>query len=385
MKRERRRKILFVPLWAGLLYAAVSHGATLVSPFSFYVTTVAGDGQKGNADGMAAVSRFNWPTGVAASGGAVYVADYSNNLVRLIDPASGVRTLAGSGSAGFADGEGRKAIFRGPDGIALDLSGNLYVADADNFSIRKVTPKGAVTTIAGNGIMGYRDGPAGLAMFGYPTGIAVDSNGILYVADRRTHTIRKITPEGGVSTLAGNGHTGYADGKGTKARLKEPIALAVTPGGTVYVSDSGNNAIRRITPDGAVETVAGGRMSGYRDGSGKEAMFSWPTGIAMDARGNIYVCDSNNNKIRRITPEGSVSTVAGGLVPGFLDGWGLVAGFNFPTGVAADGLGNLYVADSGNNRIRKITYGKPLEAKNRVPDAGEERGGFGKGGPVRGY
>ncbi|MBI5598252.1 MAG: SMP-30/gluconolactonase/LRE family protein [Deltaproteobacteria bacterium] len=348
---------------AGQVCAPVSHGIPVIEGGSLYhVTTIAGDGRKGRLDGKGAAARFNWPTGVSVAGdGTVYVSDYSNNLIRRIDPDTGVKTIAGSGRAGFADGKGAAAFFSGPDNITMDSSGNFYVADADNFRVRKIAPDGTVSTVAGSGVSGYRDGKAGSAAFGYPTGIAVDDKGVLYVSDRRTHTVRKITG-GAVTTLAGNGIPGYADGEGIMSHFSEPISIAVT-GGVVYVADSGNNAIRKITPDGAVTTIAGGMMAGYRDGRGREALFSWPTGIALDALGNMYVCDSNNNKIRRVTPDGVVSTVAGGLFPGASDGWGLRASFTFPTAVAVDRLGGIYVADSGNNKIRKITYGELQEAR----------------------
>ncbi|MEE9614986.1 MAG: NHL repeat-containing protein [Thermodesulfobacteriota bacterium] len=331
---------------------------------SFHVTTVAGTGAVGRSDGKALEATFKWPTGVAVSpdGTVVYVADYSNNLIRKIDSRGSVTTFAGSGEAGYGDGVGTGAVLRGPDNIAVDAGGNLFVGDADNFRIRKVSPEGVVTTVAGNGHMGYRDGKAEEAMFGYPTGVAVDAVGNVYVADRRAHAVRKITPDGTVSTLAGNGRPGYADGRGLGSHLREPVAVAVDGRGTVYVSDSGNNAIRKITPDGTITTLAGRKEAGYRDGVGTDAMFSWPTGIAVGMHGIVYVCDSGNNKIRSITPGGAVSTVAGSLTGGAMDGPGFKASFNFPTGVGVGRRGTIYIADSGNNAIRKITYGTFMEA-----------------------
>jgi sugar lactone lactonase YvrE len=232
----------------------------------------------------------------------------------------------------------------------VDPYGSIYVADADNFRIRKITPDGVVSTVAGAGRPGYRDGAADRALFGYPTGIAVYGEAV-YVADRRTHTVRKIE-DGKVSTIAGVGVAGYADGAAAKSRLREPIALSVDSSG-VYISDSGNNAIRKIE-GGVIRTVAGGKRRGYRDGVGQEAMFFWPTGIAVDSTGVVYVCDSGNNKMRRITPDGVVSTVAGGLVAGRSDGPGFTASFNFPTGIAVDDKQGIFVADSGNNMIRRI-------------------------------
>ena len=332
MEKAAKQKVLFISIIVfiacNFLHAVVLEGVPFTEgPFSFYVATVAGSGKKGRADGIGAEARFNWPTGVSAAGdGTLYVADYSNSLIRRIDPSGSVTTLAG-GSGGFKDAKGKDARFLGPNGVA-----------------------------------GYRDGAGGEARFGYPTGIAIDGKGVLYVADRMTHTIRKIAPGGVVTTLAGGGRAGFSDGTGEFSLLKEPVSVAASRDGILYVSDSGNNAIRKITPDGVITTLAGGKTAGYRDGAGMEASFSWPTGIAVDNNGNIYVCDSNNNKIRRITREGSTSTVAGTLLGGHSDGAGLRAGFNFPTGIALDRLGNIYVADSGNNRIRKITYGETQKA-----------------------
>lgn len=343
-----------VLLLSGSLSLAVPRKKTTAV---YYVTTIAGTGNKGYKDGAAGNAMFNWPTGiVAAADGTIFVADYSNHRLRRIDPSGIVSTLAGSGRPGYADGKGSEALLWGPDNIAMDHENNILVADADNFRIRKTTMEGVVTTVAGNGHMGYRDGEAVKAMFGYPTGVAADEQGRYYVADRRSHTVRLITAEGKVSTIAGIPHPGLVDGIGMEARFREPISVAVGSDGVVYVADSGNNAIRKITPDGKVTTLAGG-VKGYRDGTGADAMFNWPTGIAVDSNGNIFVCDSSNNKIRRVTPGGVVSTVAGGLLSGSTDGIAWRARFKFPTGIGVDSSGNIYVADSGNNLIRKISAG----------------------------
>ncbi|MBI3752467.1 MAG: hypothetical protein HY266_00230 [Deltaproteobacteria bacterium] len=331
---------------------------------SYIVTTIAGSGIKGFLDGSKEKAQFSWPTGVVVDNkGNVYVADFSNNLIRKISGSGNVITFAGSGRGAFADGKGRIAHLKGPDNIAIDKDGNIYVADADNFRIRKIAPDGNITTIAGSGIRGYKDGDGKTAMFAYPTGIAVDKDGKVYVADRGSHTIRKITGDSHVTTIAGNGYPAYVDGQGIKTHFREPISLAVDHEGNVYVADSGNNAVRKITPEGIVSTLAGGGRPGYKDGIGRDALFAWPTGIAVDGAGNIYVCDSQNNRIRRITPDGVVSTVAGMSIPGFSDGPGYNAMFRFPTGIAVDKGGNIYVADSGNNRIRKISQGGILQAK----------------------
>ncbi len=339
-----------------LLQAAPIHGVPLTERLRTYcVTTLAGTGGKGLKDGPSDKALFNWPTGLAIdSDGTIFVADFSNNTVRVIKKDGTVTTIAGSGERGYADGRGRRALLHGPDNIALGPDGYIYVADADNRRIRKISKDGTVTTVAGDGVRGYRDGKALEARFAYPTGVAVDAKGNIYVADRGSHTVRKITPDGMVTTIAGNGVAGYADGIGKDSHLREPISLVAEGDGTVYVADSGNNAIRKITPDGVVSTIAGGLHEGYKDGKGLAALFFWPTGIALDSRGYIYVCDSMNNKIRRVTPSGIVTTIAGAVVQGFLNGPGYRARFNFPTGIAVAPDGTIYVADSGNNAIRKI-------------------------------
>lgn len=368
--------ILSVLAIAAMCLAAASYAVPLAGKAlsTFHVSTIAGSKPKGYVDGPGAEARFNWPTGVvAARDGTLYIADFSNNTIRRmtpdrITPERTVSTLAGSTRGGYLDATGADALLNGPDNIAIDSRGNIFVADANNYRIRRITPEGEVSTVAGNGRSGLVDGTALRASFGYPTGIAVDSEDNLFVADRRTHAIRKITfskdtasKEGAlVSTVAGNGYPGFADGSGIASHLREPISVAVGPDGAVYFSDSGNNAIRKITPDGAVKTIAGGIKRGFRDGIGPAAVFSWPTGIIVDNYGNIYVCDSGNNAIRRVTMGGVVSTVAGSLRKGALNGPGFRSSFNFPTGIAIDIFGNIFVADSGNNMIRKITVGEPL-------------------------
>ena len=363
--------ILSVLATAATCLTAASYAVPLAGKAlsTFHVSTLAGSKPKGYVDGPGAEARFNWPTGVVtARDGTLYIADFLNNTIRQITPDGMVSTLAGSATAGYLDATGAEALLGGPDNIAVDSRGNIFVADANNYRIRMITPGGEVSTVAGNGRSGLVDGEALRASFGYPTGIAVDTEDNLFVADRRTHSIRKITfskdpasKEGAlVSTVAGNGYPGFADGWGIASHLREPISVAVGPDGAVYITDSGNNAIRKITPDGSVKTIAGGKERGFRDGIGPAAVFSWPTGITVDNSGNIYVCDSSNNAIRRVTPGGVVSTVAGSLRKGALNGPGFRSSFNFPTGITIDIFGNIFVADSGNNMIRKITVDKPL-------------------------
>ena len=314
------------------------------------VSTLAGS-TEGFRDGAGTSAQFRYPIGVEVdAAGNVYVADYFNNRIRKITPEGLVSTLAGS-TEGFRDGSGRSAQFDKPSSVEVDAAGNVYVADLNNHLIRKVTPEGLVSTLAGS-TEGFRDGAGTSAQFSYPIGVAVDTEGNVYVADESNNLIRKITPEGVVSTLAGS-TVGFRDGSGTSAQFSFPTDVAVDTEGNVYVADGDNNLIRKITPEGLVSTLAGS-IWGLRDGSGTSAEFNYPIGVELDAAGNVYVADSDNHLIRKITPEGVVSTLAGST-EGFRDGAGRSAQFNYPYGVAVDAAGNVYVADESNNLIRKIT------------------------------
>ncbi|MFZ2493469.1 MAG: hypothetical protein WA208_18475 [Thermoanaerobaculia bacterium] len=325
-------------------------------------TTFAGpEGGGGFEDGTGSAARFRSASGVAVDGsGNVYVADTRNHTIRKITPSGAVTTLAGlAGNAGNADGTGSIARFDFPFGLATDSSGNVYVADEFNHTIRKISPAGEVTTLAGlAGAAGSADGIASAARFSLPSGVATDSRGNVYIADRRNNTIRKISPAGEVTTLAGlAGAAGSADGIGSAARFYNPIGVATDSGGNVYVADQVNNTIRKITPTGEVTTLAGfaSFIGGAADGAGSAARFSQPWGVATDSGGNVYVGDTFNQKIRKITPDGQVTTLAGSQYYGSADGVGSAARFASPSQVATDSSGNIYVADQGNNKIRKIT------------------------------
>ena len=265
-----------------------------------------------------------------------------------------VTTLAGSGVTGFADGTGTAAQFNYPSGVAIDSSGTVYVADFFNNRIRKITPAGVVTTLAGSGVAGFADGNGTAAQFFYPTGVAVDSSGTVYVADSYNHRIRKITPAGVVTTLAGSGVAGFADGTGTAAQFYNPQGVVVDSSGTMYVADSGNHRIRKITSAGVVTTLAGSGVAGFADGTGAAAQISGPAGVAVDSSGTVYVADTGDHRIRKITSAGVVTTLAGSGAASFADGTGAAAQFNNPRGVAVDSSGTVYVGDYVNNRIRKI-------------------------------
>lgn len=339
---------------------------------------------------------FNGVFGIATTGaGFSYVSDYCNNLIRTVDSSGNVATLAGVYLPSETNGPGGLAGFWGPAGMTLDAMGNVYVADYGNALIRKITPAGVVSTYAGmTPSFGSTNGTGSAASFRYPRGIAADTSGNLYVTDSN-QTIRKITAAGVVSTFAGKTSLpGAANGTGTAAQFFLPKGLAADANGNLYVADSGNYTVRRITPAGVVSTFAG--MAGFPglvDGQGSAARFQSPNAVATDAAGDVFVSDGK--VVRVITPTAQVSTInamapntiegigvdtagatvyltistavysltrpgiltaiAGGNVTGSADGTGTAAEFNNPRGIVLAGDGNLYVADQQNSTIRKVT------------------------------
>jgi sugar lactone lactonase YvrE len=314
---------------------------------SISTDTVAGDGDPGV---------LNRPGGIAVDpSGTLYVADDLNHRVRMVTPDRAISTVAGSEAAGFADGPGPSAQFRNPLDVALDRSGNIYVADSGNNRIRKITLRGDVTTIAGTGQPGATDGAADAAQFSGPAGVAVDEAGNVYVADFYNHRIRKITPDGSVSTLAGSGDAGFADGRGESAQFNGPRSVAVDSAGNVYVADFYNHRIRKITPGGVVSTLAGSGAAGFvDDGAALNAQFRNPASVAIDRAGTIYVADSENRRIRRVGARGDVTTIAGSGRAGKADGPALEAQFTTPAGIAVADNGAVYVSDNGTHRVRLI-------------------------------
>ncbi|MCF6169153.1 MAG: IPT/TIG domain-containing protein [Lutibacter sp.] len=347
-----------VPVKAGTgLVKVIVNGTELVGQEFTYVlttevTTFAGNDITGDTDGTSTEAKFALPTDVAIdSQDNLYIADRSNHKIRKITPSGVVTTLAGS-TRGFADGIGSTAQFYYPTGIAIGNQGNIYVIDKQNSKVRKITPSGVVTTLAGSSY-GYADGTGTNAQFSNPTGIAIDNENNIYVADQNNHKIRKITPSGVVSTFAGS-TSGFADGIGVDAQFNRPTGLTIDSQDNIYITDINNHRIRKITPNGEVTTLAGNDTSGSVNGTGVTAQFNRPIGLTIDYQNNIYIADSENNRIRKIAPGGVVTTLAGNT-QGFLDGDGSTAQFEYPTGLTIDSQGNIYVADRNNHKIRKIT------------------------------
>ena len=332
---------------------------------SVLTTTIAGNVAGGFADGTGTAAAFNAPAGIAydAGNGDLYLTDTYNCAIRQTTPAGVVTTLAGSPTCGTADGTGAGAQFSSPGGIAYDSSnGDLYVTDTYNCTIRQVTSGGAVTTFAGAGppCSSSADGTGTAAQFNFPHGIAYDpTNNDLYVTDMENCTIRQVTASGVVTTIAGApGACGFADGTGSSAHFGYPQGIAYAANGDLYITDTNNCRIRQMTTAGVVTTIAGGTC-GFADGSGSSAQFKSPQFLAYDSSdGNLYVTDTNNNLIRRVTLAGTVTTFAGpaGLAyGGNLDGLFATAMFSSPQGIAYDAAnGSLYVTDTSNSSIREI-------------------------------
>ena len=332
------------------------------------VSTYAGDGTNGYADGDTATCKFKSPFGLCMDpSGNLYLADNDNHRIRKISTDGTVTTFAGTGVAGYLDGPGSTAKFNAPSDLCADADGNIYVSDFQNQYIRKITPDGTVSTIAGSGIAGYLDGASNVAKFNYPRGICIDANGNLFIGDSWNHRIRKIDVNGNVTTLAGGGDTigvqsqgNYKDANDTLARFNVPCGMSIDADGNLYVADAYNHRIRKVTPEGVVTTVAGtgdigSAAGGFEDGSLDVARFNTPTEVFINAEGKIYVGDTYNNRIRLIE-DGAVTTVAGNGVQDYVDGIDTVASFAHPRGLVDDASHtHIYVNDGFNHVIRKIS------------------------------
>jgi len=299
--------------------------------------------------------------GTTDSKGNVYIADAGTHSIYKITPSGVVTTFAGGGYQGYANGTGTAAFFYHPVGLACDAADNIYVADEDNHAIRKITPTGVVTTLAGTGSQGSADGTGTNASFYYPCGVTVDASGVLYVADSFNNKIRKITVAGVVSTFAGSGAAGSSSGYGTAASFNQPFSIVVDASSSnLYVTDRANHKIRVISVASAlVQNLAGSGTAGFADGASSNASFNAPTGLAIDKpTGNLYVTDEANQRIRKVTSGGTVSTLSGNGSVGTANGLGTTATYNLPFGIALDSKsGFIYVGDDNNHLIRSVAFG----------------------------
>ncbi|MFJ8584886.1 RICIN domain-containing protein [Streptomyces sp. NPDC093595] len=340
------------------------------------ISTFAGTGEAGFSgdEGLAVSARSNHPYGVAVdSTGALYFSEYSNHRVRKVTVDGKISTFAGTGEADFGgdDGPAPSARLNYPRGVAVDSAGTVYIADAGNHRVRKVTADGKISTFAGTGTAGSGGdgGPATAAELDRPYGVAVDSTGTVYIADHNNHRIRKVTADGKISTFAGTGEAGSeGDGAAAKsAQLNGPHAVAVDSAGVVYIADTGNHRVRKVAADGEISTVAGTGEAdfGGDGGAAESARLNHPAAVAVDSAGCLYICDQYNHRVRKVAADGEISTVAGTGEADFGgdDGPASSARLNNPLGLALDGIDALYIADHINNRIRKI-------ASPRLPQSG---------------
>ncbi len=304
---------------------------------------------------LVAAPNISYPTSASLVAGAAMTAIQVTNTGGAVPAGGTISTFVGNNATTLTNGTGTSASFSFlRSGIASDSNDNLYVTDTNNHAIRKITPAGVVTTVAG-GSIGSADGTGTSAQFNMPQGIAIAQDGTIYVADSYNHKIRKITSGGVVTTIAGGSSSGLGDGFGTAALFSNPTGIAIDANNNLFVADLANHCIRKIAPNGLVEVFAGTGVEGFADGNWNEAKFSYPTDIVIDPSGNLFVTEAGTNpKIRKITPSGVVSTFAGSTA-GILNGVGTAAKFNYPNGIEIDSDGNLYVADVNNLRIRKIT------------------------------
>ena len=328
------------------------------------ISTIAGGT---NGDGSAAIeAQLNYPTAVAKdAAGNVYIADLNNNSIRKVTSAGIISTFAGNGVGGFSGdgGQATDAEISNPYSVAADVAGNIYIADYSNQLIRKVTSTGIISTFAGNGTQGFSGdgGQATDAALHGPYGVTTDATGNVYIADLFNQSIRKVTTSGIISTIAGNGTTGFSGdgGSATAAALNQPYDVATDAAGNVYIADFNNNRIRMVTSAGIISTFAGNGTTGYTGdgGNATAAEIGNPFGVASDAVGNVYIADANNNLIRMVTSAGIISTIAGNGIWGFSGDGGnaTAAELNYPSAVSVDAVGNIYIVDQTNNRIRVVS------------------------------
>ena len=348
---------------AGNVFFVYQNTVLAVHASTGILKQVAGNGTTGYSgdNGLATNAQLNGPTGVAVdSSGNLYIADTLNHRIREVSGAGVITTVAGTGVQGFSGDsfQATSATLSGPTGVAVDSDGNLYIADTLNHRIRKVSSSGVITTVAGGGTSLGDNVAATKAQLGSSLSIALDSAGILYIADTDNNRIRKVS-NSVITTVAGNGTRGFSGDNGppTGARLDLPSAVAVDSAGNLYIADTDNNRIREVS-NGVITTVAGGRTSLGDNGPATSAQLNAPTGVTVDPAGNLYIADSGNARIRKVS-NAVITTVAGNGTQGFSGDNGLATSAQLvnPYGLAIDPAGNLYIADSSNNLVRKVSNG----------------------------
>ena len=356
------KKIVFLSIVLGVVFID-SAGA------EYIISTVAGKGTKGfSGDGGGAVSaELNNPYGVSIdTSGNIYIADTTNCRIRKVDTSGIISSFAGNGTLGNSGDSGAavSAQLNFPMGTTLDTAGNVYISDYINNRIRKVSASGIISTIAGNGFQGFAGdgGSATTAQLFYPIGTAFDASGNMYIADYSNNRIRKVDTSGIITTFAGTGVYGYSGdgGPAIAAKLYQPSSVALDASGNVYIADQRNDRIRKVDTNGIITTFAGNGTGGYSGdgGSAASARLLQPSGVTVDASGNLYIADQYNNRVRKVDTLGIISTIAGSGTQGYFGDGGNASSAElfYPTSVAVDVSGNILVADQGNNRIRKIIY-----------------------------
>jgi len=336
------------------------------------INTIAGNGVASYfGDGGAATSaELNHACHIYKNAsGNIYIPDYMNNRIRKIDPSGIITTIAGTGIAGFSGDGGAATLaqFNNPTDIFLDVSGNIYIADYENHRVRKINTTGVITTIAGNGVPGYSGdgGPATLAELNKPQGVCVDATGNVFIADANNGCIRKVTIAGIISTIAGNGTDGFGGdgGPATAAMLNNPYGICIDGLGNMIIGDQSNHRIRKINTSGIISTIAGNGIAGFSGDGGPatSAQLNIPSGVSVSTgpeTTDIYIADQLNNRIRKINGSGIITTFAGTGGMGYSGDGGpaTAAMLNNPNGVYADATGNIYIADFLNSRIREILH-----------------------------
>ena len=347
------------------------------------ITTVAGGGTNGGDGGYATGAALNFPEGVTVDeSGNMYIADTVNGRIRQVNTNGIITTVAGLDALVVPQNNGlaTNTSLNNPAGVTVDAAGNLFIADAGNEIVRKVTPQGMITSVAGNGTNGYAGdgGPATNASLNYPASVAVDANGNVFVADAGNNVIRKISSGGVITTVAGTGTNIYSGdgGPATNASLYFPQGVTVDAVGNLFIADSGNDVVRKVNTNGIIMTVAGGGALTGNGIAATKARLNYPAGVAVDVLGNLFIADYGNNVVRKVTTNGIISTVAGG---GVLSGNGIAAtnaSLNGPEGVTVDTYGDVFIATPGSNVVRKVTSTQgPVLALNHVTpaDAGDYR------------